>query len=747
MGHPVTPTIHVDVVSEIAGYAAMAMVFIVVLLWRPRVNRRGAIVVGVCWLILWNLEYFALGPYSFIHAFDEGWGGFPLFIYKAEYLRGAFAHAVGGGKDANLLPGGAQLFFLEAFLVQAFPSWLALAIHKALISTAAFVGTYLLARRGCGSERLVAFGLAAFVTLGSRYFFAVTFVLGVMHGLIPLLCYVIGLRSDRAASWQSYLLGVLPIAILGAISGSPPHNLPVAVLTIALVSFVVDIRRWDRVFAGMALLVVLIFANSFNHLIFLWRYSPLTTRVEFDTVTVANLQQFVAAIFDDMPDESGLPIFALSIGALTILWILRDAWRARATVMLAVSVCLGPVLTAVPWHAIGLAPLSAVSYRYLSYSLTIVFAVLAGRALADLKRPLADTRVLQRYGVWIPAAIAVAIAAFPMAKTKVTNLAHWMGIGSQGAYARIPNLLHPDWPLPKEPFRVVTIPFRLPQNYAPAYGFEAFDGYSMLPLDAWVKYWKVGMKMPDRFFHAANAALGHGENSDIWRCCKSYDIAAAGDIRLLQVANVRYIFSMVPLHGAAIRKVSGPPDDDVIVRADVSLKTKIVDYISRNFAPGPAFVYEIDGPLPRMFAAKSVRTVTFSDLDPAYYETIAHDALDRIAVIRGDAPGIRERPKNLQIQSFAETPNGYSAEVSAPNGGTLVLNAQFSPFWTVTLDDTRTVPAYQVNAIQMAVDLPADTKSVKFEYHSPTLFSAATSARVNSRPRVSLNMRCGTKPA
>lgn len=718
----VTPTVNVETAGLIAGLIAAFCAFAVVLWLRPALSRRGAVILGAAWLVLWNAEFFMLGPFSFVHYFDEGMGGFPLLMYGADHLQGSFAHAVGGGRDARLMPGGAQFFFLERFFMAWLPSWLALATHKAVLSSVALIGSYLVLRRGCGADRIIALGLAAFVTLGSRYFFMVTFVLGVMHGLIPLLTYIIGLRADRASSNIKYLLSVFPVAVLGAISGSPPHNLPVALFTVLLVSFMTGVRRWDRIFAGMALLVATVLANASAHLYFLWQYAPLSSRTQADQDVTDSLGEFWRDAFEFLPDESGVPVLWFAVIAVVALFLLRDNWRWRAGLALAASIFLGPVFNALPWAAIGLSPLSAVSYRYLSYSIVLVCAVLAARALMALCTMLAE-RSAHRSArmIWIPAAVSVAIAFFPMAKVKLERTAYWLGIGGQGAFAGVSNLRNPDWKLPAKPFRVVTVPFRLPQNYAPAYGFEAFDGYSMLPLAAWVEYWKVGIGMPDNFYHAANAAIGHGRNPNYWRCCATYDIADQVDLDLLRVANVRYVFSMVPLHGTGIRKVSGPPDSGVIARANAPFAVKLRDYIARNFDPGDAFVYEIDQPLPRMFPVTAIHTTTLGARDPAYYRFVAANALAGSAVVQGKNNRLRARPKSLRVLGYRQVPDGYVAELAAPDGGTVVLNVVHSPYWRVTADDRTELKPYPANAIHMAVDVPPGSRKIVFLYRAEGL--------------------------
>ena len=81
---------------------------------------------------------------------------------------------------------------------------------------------------------------------------------------------------------------------------------------------------------------------------------------------------------------------------------------------------------------------------------------------------------------------------------------------------------------------------------------------------------------------------------------------------------------------------------------------------------------------------------------------------------------------SLRVLDFQQIRNGYAISVDAPDGGILIVNTSWLPFWRAEADgdELRIVPA---NMIQMAVFLPPGTQNVNFRYHRPTVAEALAS--------------------
>ena len=59
-------------------------------------------------------------------------------------------------------------------------------------------------------------------------------------------------------------------------------------------------------------------------------------------------------------------------------------------------------------------------------------------------------------------------------------------------------------------------------------------------------------------------------------------------------------------------------------------------------------------------------------------------------------------------------------DVYAPDGGMVVINVPFSPFWTASSSATK-LEVFPVNQIQMGIAIPAETSSIVVEYKKPEI--------------------------
>ena len=86
----------------------------------------------------------------------------------------------------------------------------------------------------------------------------------------------------------------------------------------------------------------------------------------------------------------------------------------------------------------------------------------------------------------------------------------------------------------------------------------------------------------------------------------------------------------------------------------------------------------------------------------------------------GDAAGLPANPGTATVEAFRTVVDGYDVTIAAPEGGILVVNNYFLPFWSATVDGrpTALVPA---DGVQMALALPAGASQVRLRYTRPLL--------------------------
>ncbi len=190
----------------------------------------------------------------------------------------------------------------------------------------------------------------------------------------------------------------------------------------------------------------------------------------------------------------------------------------------------------------------------------------------------------------------------------------------------------------------------------------------------------------------------------------------------MAIANVAFIISPVPIKGD-LRLVSAP--DKPPARPKDGFMAFAADRFARIFRYGKVYVYALPDSLPRAFAAGAIHRVGAGVKDAVFLKTISTLALARTAVVRG-LPEIFSNAGNLKtmrVRDFSKTVNGYDVVIDAPDGGVLVLNVPPMPFWTAATAAGKPLKVSPVNMVQMAVTIPAGTKSVSFRYQRPTVRS------------------------
>ncbi len=721
-------SINVNTIETGVHHAVLVATFGAGLFLRPRIDRRRARLFVALWLAFWSAEFWIFGPASFIHSFDEANQSFPLLVYTAEFLKGSFAHGHAGGIDASTMPWASAFISFERTLFQVFPPWIGFLIHKVTVAGTAMIGTYLLLRRLCRTERWLALWLAAFYTVSHRYVALVTLAEGIAFAGVPLLAYLVVVRARRVSATTDfrYFLAVAAFASFYAISTMPVHAALICASTLAAVTVLAGGVRWSRLAGSGAILLAAILANWFVYLYVLTAYSPESARLTGVDFTLP-VDAFLTNLLEYIPDETQISSLSLSAVALLCLIFFRDGRERLPRVLGALAIVLltGPILAAVPWADFGIPHLSAIQFRYMSYGMPLVAVIALAHAFDVVARrpdstgPSSGLASAVSWRATVPAAFALALALAQLSANKASNLIYWTGLGGQRAMLGLDGLRNAAWH-PAEPFRVSAVPLRLPPSALSTYGLEAFDGYPQIPSRHWVYYWLHGVGMPPHFLYASVAQAGHGARSDIWRCCESHDITKQTDLDLLRVANVTHMISLVPLSGGGIAEVAGPPPEDrpLIVPAQASMRQKIGNYVSRNFSPGHPYVYALQGALPRLFMAQGVYLTGHSPTDKGYYRDVARHALQRTLVTQDTAFPKSAVSRRAAIDTFSRRADGYDVSVSAPEGGVLVFNHSRSRFWHVSADG-RPLETWSVNGIHMAVVLPPGSRRVSATYRSP----------------------------
>lgn len=143
---------------------------------------------------------------------------------------------------------------------------------------------------------------------------------------------------------------------------------------------------------------------------------------------------------------------------------------------------------------------------------------------------------------------------------------------------------------------------------------------------------------------------------------------------------------------------------------DTSLQPDSLKLVHRS---GDHFIYENPDTLPRVMFATRAESANFEDIlasgqwpafDPASTVLIESPAPARVP---------SARPGEARIASYGET--RIVIDVSSPDGGWVVLNDVWHPWWQATVDGAAT-PILRANVLFRAVDMPPGRHTVVMEF-------------------------------
>jgi hypothetical protein len=656
-GHLATAALVVSVVVAAAFYLAVR-------------RNRGLSFAKVfpLWLVAFVFEFVFLGPFSYVGMESEGNLAVAMDYFLAHgYDGGRFMHRVGGGQDAYVWFLGMQYVQPEKWFFALFPTWIAIALAKLMVGALGFVGTYLLAKRVAPESERVALALACVFPVAHTYLTDFSTSFGTGFAAIPLAVYWCVGCTQRPGYWWRVAASA---AILAC--ADPVKVFPTLALSFVAGAILIDQVRPVRAILALLACIALSILNWHEVIYGLATMAPEIARglglnVEHSASIPAAANATVYFLRDVW-----LPVGLIAM-SLVLLARHADGYIVRA-VAACVTVFVAIVgALAFPWDKIGLPIAARLSHLYMILTFAVIATPIAARAFARVRAPQ-------------PALLVLAAAVGMLTWDKAIDLARLFALGGQAVYHRIDALAHPDWS-PQPGWRTVTL-YDLPHPNITAayYGFEAFDGQLNLNPTAYAEHWIAVLH--------GNQSHGLGTRPgwywEYWDG-RSYDIERHMRLDLLAAANVRYIFSPLPLKSESLRLLHAAPRETwARVRPDFfdGLGAYVRHRLRLIFEAGDVFVYELPSALPRAFA------------EPP-------------AVVR-ETRAVRD---------------GYDVAVEAPEGGVLVINQMPLPFWRAQDQDGHDLPLTAINRIHMQVRVQPGTSLVRFRYARPllreVLFSAA----------------------
>ena len=675
----------------------------------------------IFWILAWLFEYYFLGQNSYIHMDDEGDHFVPYYLYLInQHLGGQFGHGLSGGNDVySAFSPGFQLISPELYWLSLFPVWIAVLLHKAILVCVGFLGSYVLVRYTSGASRLTCAAVAAIFTVSTHNLVYITYSIGAALSFLPLAIHVLVARSNGPRYW----LYAIPTIIVTAIYLDPTHVIEPMFAGIGLAALMLKRINLRVVFALAGLFVATVL-NWGEPIYAMLQMSSLTERggnIDTRAITMETILENVRWLFIRL-EENRITLLALL--AVVVLWFRQDELRVRATVGIVGVFALYVFLVLFPFREIGLPALSKLSHHYVLLALTGVMLPAVARAADHMTLP-------EKWGFGnnrdIGGIFLLALSIGMLVHFKTYNFANLLYHGGQSQYHSIETLKSDTW-RPKQPFRVVTLRVRdLGPEPGIAYGLydlESLDVYMMLETRQRSLFYKTGILRRQSTNLSTDPRLMIDWSR--WRDGFYHGIGEQASLDLLRLANVGFILTPLPLApGDGLRLVAGPdvPPMTREVRASRPLDY-IRDRINRLFDFPDLYIYELPEAYPQVFAAKRIASVSDNTKDVDFLKKMERQAglpLRGILTRKSDRAKLGESVSSLRVEKYAQVANGFTADLSAPEGGILVVNTVKTPFWHATADGDP-LEIVPVNMIQMAVRVPKGSRSIKFDYRRPSLF-------------------------
>ncbi len=666
-------------------------------------NARAVVIFFCIWSALLLIEFVIFGPYSFVEMTADG---LPFYNYLVSNSTGkAISHLHDGGQDIYAIHVGTQYIQLEKLFLTLFPTWIGFALHKIMVTALGFWGSFLLIRLFVPGSRQIAVGLSAIFTVSHLYLANYSFAFGTGFAVIPFATYVCIAKINKQYFWLVLAFCTFLVSSANIIKIFPA----------LLVSIIGACIIYRKVRLKQAITVFIVFASvsalNWSEVLYaLAKISPLTTRgMDAGNYTANFIDAFEQSILAATHQNVGFSLFIVS---LITLFVVKDPRFKRS------AICIGWIIVSItlaktfPWQLFGLSLLSKLEHNYMAMSIEALALPISAYALSG--KGNWQVQISGRKLTLVPYAAIIATSFFILTWDKVWNGAQFLWFGGQAHYSTYEELNNPKWKTGDD-FRVVTLfDSPNPNILSGFYGYETFDGQTNISLSIWSEYWRAILRGQDESRNMTR--IRH--NLQFWDG-KTYDIDARVDIDMLGIANVRYLFSPLPLKSNKLHLRYAPAGDKIPYASpkDFSSLLFFLNFrLRRIFDAGELYIYEIEKFLPRVFQSTKKEIFENSLTSLQSHKIIKNNALNGRVVVNESIANHLPYMSSLDILGYRKLDDGYSVDVIAPDGGILVINSIYTPFWKAWSGD-QLLDIIPVNGVHMAVSVPNGTQTVKFRYN------------------------------
>ncbi len=233
-------------------------------------------------------------------------------------------------------------------------------------------------------------------------------------------------------------------------------------------------------------------------------------------------------------------------------------------------------------------------------------------------------------------------------------------------------------------------------GYAWAYGLETADGYLVLYSHRYKKFWSqvlASLLTTDAWINYKQEIWGNMVY--LWKPTdQKTDIPLTFwdtyNLDLLSLANVRFIFSPVPLEDPRLKLLPSQTRAELFTRENRKRFACLSGMLNGEWPWEPLYVYENSEVLPRYFFVGSVQVCDGEDATlAALGHTKARDFLTRAILDRHDLKDIAVesfRGDHGEVRLISQTSDDLELEVHCDGPGMIVVANTYSSNWRATVD-------------------------------------------------------------
>jgi len=708
-----------------------------------------AVVAFILWAFWLSYEYFCFGPASYVSMPDNGDSNLPARIaMNPSISNGLFTlwnSLAASGTDRLSM---AFVSDIDVLLFSFLPGWLAYGLIMSLQRFIAGYFTYRLMRDTLNVDILPAFVSAiiySFFAQGALNHQWAGFTLYDRLALpgLPFLLWIFS-RLNPNQKIIHYFYGVF----LGALLALTSHYSYALFIFPVLPFWFIFITPRSRIsFWGM--LGLFAFGWALTEIPDLWSGAingPLSYRCQSRVETVLNehcsdlILESIALVIAFIRDNI-LSMFLLVGG----FYLAPHKDRRLVALAGAILFCFGFIIFYQMWGSIFIQKLGWISgFNFSRMYLNIPFlcAVAGGLGLSLINEEyrlsfLKGNLPTQDYSIKACLSILCLTIVFAQTLSIKENIYREMAAGANfsSLYQREELKMLSDNRQFMEPFRVATVSDvrdyenSLDPSCAWAYGLETADGRVLLHTQRYHDFWKqvllpMSRSKPEIYElidkEALRIALFFSRKN--FACKDNLRFSEYYDLKMLSLANVRYIVSPIALVDINLKLLNQGTEEKRLVWQNRPLRYKFIDLITGKYTGFPLYIYENNKVLPRFFLVNKAKYFDKNEQLLSELGNASSDEMHKTAYLkRSDVEDISlelkgGKPDSVVVIDYSSDKIVLNVKCNSPS--ILVIGNNYSPYWDGLLNNIN-VKIFPVNHTFQGIYMKSGQHEVILKYQPP----------------------------